>query len=163
MRILIIGGGALAALVLLIWVGLRVEPAPLPPPTQLPAAMDVVPLREDLPPPVERFYRRIYGDTVPLIRSAIISGRAKMRLGPVTFPGRFRFIHDAGRGYRHYIELTFFGLLVMRVNEYYLDGKARLEMPFGVVEGEPKVDQAANQGLWAESFWLPGILVTDRG
>jgi hypothetical protein len=78
---------------------------------------------------VERFYRRIYGERVPVITSAVITGRAKMRLGPFTFPGRFRFTHDAGRGYRHYIEATFFGLPPMKINETYLDGKGRMELP----------------------------------
>lgn len=79
----------------------------------------------------------------------------------VRFPARFRFTHTAGQGYRHYIEAALFGLPVLRVNETYLDGRARLELPFGVVENEPKIDSAANLGLWAESIWLPSIRVTD--
>jgi hypothetical protein len=49
----------------------------------------------------------------------------------------------------------------MRVDERYLDGRARLDLPFGVTENSPKVDQAANLGMWAESVWLPSIWVTD--
>jgi membrane protease YdiL (CAAX protease family) len=97
-----------------------------------------MPLPGGLPAPVERFYRQIYGENVPVITSAVITTRAKLRLpskGGITFPARFRFTHDAGKGYRHYIEATFFGLPLMRVNEHYLDGKSRLETPFGVGEG----------------------------
>ena len=161
MKGILIFVGALAAVALLGRVGLQVRPGPFPPFPQRTPTMDTVPLPEELPAPVARFYRRVYGERVPRIASAVISGRATMRLGPVTFPGRFRFTHEAGRGYRHYIEATLFGLPVMKVDETYLDGRARLELPFGVTENEPKVDQAANLGLWAESIWLPSLLVTD--
>jgi hypothetical protein len=72
-----------------------------------------------------------------------------------------RFTHEAGQGYRHYIEATIFGFPLMKVNEWYLDGRGRMELPVGVIENEPKVDMAANLGLWGESVWLPSIFVTD--
>jgi hypothetical protein len=44
------------------------------------------------------------------------------------------------------------GIPAITVNEHYLDGHSRLELPFGTVENEPKIDMAANLGLWAESI-----------
>lgn len=151
----------LTALILLGWLGLQIDPAPFPAFSERPPTLKTVPLPAGLPAPVDRFFQQIYGANVPVIDSAVITGRARLRILGITFPSRFRFVHDAGRGYRHYIEATIYGLPLMKVNEHYLNGKGRMELPFGVIEDDPKVNQAANLGLWAESVWLPSILLTD--
>ncbi len=152
----------LVVLAVIGWLGLKIKPQSFDSYPSRPPDLETIPLLEDLPGPVERFYRAVYGDQIPLIESAVISGRAQLRLFGITFPGRFRFTHIAGQDYHHYIEATIFGLPIMKVNEYYVDDKSRVELPFGVVEGESNIDQAANLGLWAESFvWLPAILITD--
>ena len=160
MKILLILVSVPVVLVSLGWLGLRIKPAPLPAFPQQSGELETVPLPEDLPAPVQRFYRQVYGENLPVIESFVVTGRAKMRIMGITFPSRFRFTHIAGQDYRHYIETTMFGLSLMKVNEHYLDGVSRLELPFGVEEG-PKVDQGANLGLWAETLWFPSIFITD--
>jgi hypothetical protein len=143
------------------WAGLHVGPEPFPPFDAPGADLGTFPLPDGLPEPVERYYRAVCGDEAPRVGSAVVSGRARLRVFGICFPGRFRFVHRAGHDYRHYIELTLFGWPILRVNEFYLDGESRLELPFGVSQGEPKVAQAANLGLWGESFWFPSILLSD--
>jgi hypothetical protein len=155
-------GGILAALLGLGWTGLQIQPAPFPAIAQPSATRETVPLPADLPAPVARFYRQTYGEQVPLIRSAVITGRGTLRLNGLTLPVRFRFTHEAGRSYRHYIEATLFGLPLLKVNEYYVNDQERMVFPWGVQEGNPKLDQGGNLGMWAEMLrWLPASLLAD--
>lgn len=155
--------GVLAGLVLVGWLGLQVRPAPFPDfPQAPPAEIRTVPLPTGLPAPVERFYRLTYGDRVPVIESAVITGRAVIRpFAGIPLPARYRFTHVAGRDYRHYIEACWFGVPVLRVNESYLDGRSLVRIPIVGTDSGPKVEQAANLGLWAESWQLPAIFLTD--
>jgi hypothetical protein len=161
MKVLLLIVGTLVGLVVLVWLGLRIKPAPFPAFPQQSGNAGTLPLPADLPAPVERFYRQVYGEEdLPVLESLVVTGRARLRIMGIPFPARFRFTHIAGQAYRHYIETTLFGLPVMKVNEHYLDGTGRLELPFGVEEG-PQVDQGANLGLWAETLWLPSIYLSD--
>ena len=157
----LIAGGAVLALGLLVVIGLRINPTPFPAYPARTPPLQTVPLPAGLPEPVDRFYRTVYGDQIPVIESAVLTGTAKLRPVGFTMPGRFRFTHDAGNAYRHYIEATVWGLPVMRINERYLDNIGLMELPFTTVEDQPKTNAAANLGLWGESLWLPTIYLTD--
>jgi hypothetical protein len=144
------------------WLGLHVDPASLPPYLERSGAPETAPIPPDLPPPVVRYFQAIAGDHLPRVESAVITGRAQLRLFGLTFPSRVRFTHQAGQSYRHYIESAWFGCPIMMVDEWYLDGHARQELPFGVVANEPKVDMAANLNLWGEAIWFPSVFVDPR-
>lgn len=145
---------------LLLWLGLQMKPEPFPPYTAPATPLQTIPLPDDLPAPVDRFYRQLYGGAIPIIDSAVISGSGRLRINGIILPARFRFTHATGQNYRHYIETTFFGLPLLKVNEHFLNGSARLELPFGTSEGD-QVDQGANLALWAEAIWMSSLWLTD--
>lgn len=150
-----------AALMLVGWAGLQVRPKPFPLPELAQGETQMIPLPEGLPAPVERFYRLRYGDQVPVIETVLIAGRARIRPFGIWLPTRFVFVHNAGRDYRHYIEATFFGFPLLKVNEGYLDGKSFFESPMGACHDDPNTNQGANLALWAEGGWFPALWVTD--
>jgi hypothetical protein len=161
MKVVLIILAVVLALAVLFWIGAKIQPRPFPAYSRPAGPVETVPLPEGLPEPVERYYRLLYGDRIPVIKTVVVTGRASMRpVGPVTLPARYRFTHEAGKSYRHYIEATLFGIPVFRVNERYVDGHAFMDLGFATDEG-PKVDQAANLGLWAESAWFPALFLTD--
>lgn len=161
MEIVLVAAVIAGFILILVRVGFKVKPKPFPPYHKGTEQIETIPYPSGLPGPVKRFYEETVGDMLPVIETAVITGSAVTRFMGLTFNSRFRFIHRAGLEYRHYIEATIFGIPIMKVNEFYLDGSSRLELPFGVIDNDPKVNQAANLGLWAESIWLPSVFLTD--
>ena len=137
-------------------------PAPFAPsPEQMPP-LETAPLPGGLPAPVERFYRTVYGNRIPVIETAVIKGRARISPFGIKLPARFIFVHNAGKDYRHYIEATWFGLPIMKVDEGYLAGESFFESPMGDIHDDASTNQAANLAVWAEAGWFPSIWLTDE-
>ena len=154
--------GVLAALLILGWIGLQVKPKPFPPFASETPDLKSILLPAGLPAPVERFYRARYGETIPVIDTAVISGRGTLKLGGIPLPIRFRFVHEAGQNFRSDIDMAFFGSPIMRAFESYVDGHGRGVTPGGVDENEAWFDQSANIRMWAEALdWFPSVLLTD--
>lgn len=152
---------AFAGLAALAWLGLKVKPQSFAPYPAKSPLLTTVPLPAGLPAPVERFYNTVYGERVPVVESVVIKGRATISPFGVKLPARFVFVHDAGQGYRHYFEATWYGLPILKVNERYLDGKSLFELPFATYEDDASINQGANLAVWAEAAWFPSLWVTD--
>lgn len=151
----------LVILLALVWLGLQVKPSAFKMPSLANTETRVVPIPEGLPAPVERFYRTVYGDQIPLIDSVVITGHGRIRPFGVWLPARFVMVHNTGRDYRHYFEATFFGFPFLKINEGYMDGESFFESPMGNFYNDPKTNQGANLALWAEGGWFPAIWATD--
>jgi hypothetical protein len=152
----------LAALIFIGWLGLQFKPSAFPRYEAQTRDTKTIPIPDNLPAPVERFYRSAYGETIPVIESAVIQGHATVRpFMNIPLPARFLFVHNTGKDYRHYIEATWFGLPIMKVNEGYVDGASFFEAPVGNIHDDASTNQAANLAVWAEAGWFPSIWLTD--
>jgi hypothetical protein len=161
MNPLVIIAAVVVAVVLLGWLGLQIRPKPFPNHAERTPGLKTLPLPDGLPAPVERYYKTIYGNEVPVIETVVIKGRAVMSPFGFKMPARFIFIHNAGKDYRHYIETTWFGLPVMKVNESYVNGESYFELPIATYENDPNINQGANLAVWAEAVWFPSIWITN--
>jgi len=151
----------LAALAAVIWAGLLVQPEGFAQRFVSSKDITAVPVPAGLPPPVERLFRAYFGDKIPETRTAVFTGRGRIRPFGIWLPARFVFIHEAGKNYRHYIEATWFGLPFLRVNEGIVDEASFFESPMGNSSDDPNTNQGANLALWAEAGWFPSIWATD--
>jgi len=154
--------GILFTLFFVGWLGLQIKPKPFSPYPEQQPELESIPLPGGLPAPVERFYRVTYGDEIPVIETAVFKGRAVLSPFGVKMPSRFIFVHNAGKDYRHYIESTWFGLPIMKVNEGYLDQRSFFESPMGNIYNDASTNQAANLAVWAEAAWFPSIWLTNE-
>jgi hypothetical protein len=145
----------------LVWLGFQIKPRPFAAFPEESPALKTIPVPAGLPKPVERFYRTVYGDEIPVIETAVFKGRANLAPFGFFMPTRFVFIHRVGHDYRHYFESTWFGLPIMKVNEHYIDGKSYMQLPVGTVDNDPATNQGANLAVWAEAAWFPSVWVTD--
>ena len=161
-NILFIMAGLLIGIGLLGWLGLQIQPKTFPPFPLESQPLKTIPLPADLPTPVERFYKTVYGKEIPVIETAVILGRGTLKpFLNIPIPARYVFVHDAGKDYRHYFEATIFGIPILMVNEGYIDGASFFESPMGSYANDPNSNQAANLTLWAEAIWFPALWLTD--
>lgn len=164
-RVLLAAASAVGLLLAAGWLGLRVKAPPFP--AAAPgAAPGTLPLSPNLPEPVQRCARALFGgDQLPQVRSALVQGRARLApVGGVPLPARFRFSYDAASAsYYHDIQVTWFARPVMRIHERNLAGRTRLDLgPLGAVDDAPRTNRAAVQGYWAEVLaWVPAIAFSD--
>src|SRR4026209_2688874 len=101
MKIMIIILCVVAVAFFLGWLGLQIKPTSFSPFPEKTPPLKTIPPPAGLPAPVERFYKTVYGDEIPVIETAVIKGRAVISPFGFKLPARFLFVHTAGKDYRH--------------------------------------------------------------
>jgi hypothetical protein len=153
------GAGGLVALAGIGWMGLQVPPRIFPPILDESQNLGTVQIPADLPAPVRRYVQVAFDDQIPQVDSMVAWGRARANFG-LWMPLRFRLYHRPGHDFRRDMEVTWFGLPVLKAVDQYLNGHG-MTGPVGSAETGAKVDQGANLILWAEASLMPSLLVSD--
>lgn len=158
-KVMICIAGGVAVLAGIGWVGLQVPPSNLPPPVDEPQDLGTVEIPIDLPAPVRRYFQAAFGHQVPRIESLVVCGRARANFG-IWGPLRYRLVHRPGYDFERNMEITWFGLPVLKAIDRYVDGVG-MTGPVGKAATGPAIDQGANMILWAEGPWIPSLWITD--
>lgn len=95
MKVILIIAARIAALSLVGWLGLQIKPAPFQLHPEQPLELVIIPLPDGLPAQVERFYKMVYGEEIPVIQSAVIKGRAEISPFGFKLPARFLIVHKS--------------------------------------------------------------------
>src|SRR3990172_3841396 len=99
MKTILILFSILAAFIFIAWAGLQIKPKPFALVSLPPTDLKTVPLPDNLPAPVKRFYLTVYGNEIPVIESGVFTGQAVIRpFMNIALPARFVFVHNAGQG-----------------------------------------------------------------
>lgn len=152
--------GGLTVLAGIGWVGLQVPPANLPRSIDEPQNLGLVMVPPDLPAPVRRYFQVSLGDQAPRIESLVVYGRGRANFG-LWLPLRYRLVHRPGYAFERYMEVTWFGVPVLKAIDRYMDGFG-MTGPMGKEATGPAINQGANMILWAEAPLMPTLWLTDE-
>lgn len=158
-KVLLMLAGGVVALAGIGWAGLQVTPRNFPSPSDETQEVGTVAVPATLPPPVRRYFQVAFGDQVPRVESLVAWGRARANFG-LWMPLRFLLYHRPGYDFRRNMEVTWFGLPVLKAMDQYINGKG-MTGPVGSAATGPEVDQGSNLILWAEATLYPSLLLTD--
>ena len=152
---------ALTAIAAVGWLGFQIKPKRIVPTAGEKRDFGRIAIPNDLPHPVLRYFETIASNQLPIVWTAVVWGRPKVRIGKFKFPTRFTSYINSGSDYLREIDVTWFGRPIMRVEDRYIGGIAATSIGEKVGEQSAELDQAGCLNLWAEALWTPSILLTD--
>ncbi len=89
--------GIIAVLLAIGWLGFQIEPESFPPHPEKTNDAGTIDVPPDIPEPVKRYYEAAAGSLVPEVRSAVVWGKAKLRINGIWMPVRFKEYYLPGR------------------------------------------------------------------
>lgn len=158
MKYVLIVLSVLVLLLLVGWTGLQVMPRGFEPELyKLPVPADSMKATSEINA-VSRFYDSVFDGNAVETKTSMIAGRARFNIKGISMKGRFISYYRYAEGFYRYIEITWFGIPLIKGYDLYTEDRAEFCMA-GKVETGERIEQGQNLALWAESVWNPSILV----
>jgi hypothetical protein len=155
--------GSIAALAVIAWLGFQILPKNFPPHPEKTKEIGSLELPSDLPKPIQEYLEATFIKRAYKLESAVIWGRARFKMAGLWMPVRFRAHYLPGQDFYRYMEITWFGLPLLRGYDSYINGEGMLKM-WGlrrISEMGEKINQSQNLTAWAEAMWMPSIFITN--
>jgi hypothetical protein len=147
----------------IIWLGFQIEPKSFSahPEKMKEAGAIIVPT--NIPKPVMRYYEAAAGSHVSEVRSAVVWGKAKLRINGIWMPVRFKAYYLPGQAFLRYLEVTWFGKTIIKVSDSYMNGEGvmKIEGLLNMKETGEKIDQGQNLAMWGETVFIPSFVIAD--
>ncbi len=143
------------------FIGLQIRSAPFPTHPEGTKDRGKVPIPDDVPEPVRRYFRALAGgDEMPDTATAVSWARARVRINGIPMNLRFKLYHDRGRNFHRDMDVTVFGFLpILHATDLYSGGKGSMTIA-GNTESGPEIDQGALVSIWAEVLtMLPSMII----
>jgi hypothetical protein len=140
------------------WLGFQIKPRPFPAQNRR-HYLGTIDLPPDLPEPVRRYFLTVTGPHIPNVESLVVWGRGRIRRG-LWMPLRTWVAHVPGYDFRRSMEVTWFGLPVLKVIDEYINRRGMTKVGEREATNE-YINQAANLILWAEAAAMPSLLISD--
>jgi hypothetical protein len=121
-------------------------------------------LPDDLPQPVSRHFLAVLGINPPQIKSAVIWGRGRFKTKGIWMPMRFRCHFKNGLKYLKEMQITWFGFPIHNKVQVYKGHTASsgISDSTNSYASSDKTGQENCLTLWADSMWMPSILISDQ-
>lgn len=155
--------GIVAVLLTIGWLGFQIEPESFPTHPEKTKDAGTIDVPSDIPEPVKRYYEAATGSHIPAIKSAVVWGKAKLRINGIWMPVRFKTCYLPGQAFLRYLEVTWFGKTILKVSDTYMNGEGvmKIEGLLNMNETGEKIDQGQNLAMWGETVFMPSVVITD--
>ena len=117
-------------------------------------------ITDTLPAPFHTYIEKTTNKPVTDIHTAMVWGKARLKIAGIWVPARFRSYYDRGKSFYREMEVTWFSRPILKGIDSFINGKGRFVMGSNKREGI-NVSRGQKLTMWTEAVWLPSAFATE--